>query len=90
LLTLLLASFQIYLQKEPYYSFTGEIRIRINPNITNAKDCLNLPLEFPNVKEENVNINGIEFKKFSKIEDAAMGRRLKDDFYFQVFEAKLK
>jgi len=67
--------------KEPYHSFTGEIRIRVNPDITDAKDCLNLPLEFPNMKEENVNINGIGFKKFSKIEDTAMGRRLKMEVY---------
>ena len=67
--------------KEPYHSFTGEVRIRVNLAITDIKDCLNLPLEFPNMKEENANINGIEFKKFSKIEDAAMGKRLRMEVY---------
>lgn len=71
--------------KEPYHSFTGEIRIRVNPTIVDAKDCLNLPFEFPNMKKENVNINGIEFKKFSKIEDAAMGQRLKMEVYRTLY-----
>ncbi|RKY30634.1 MAG: hypothetical protein DRP67_04105 [Candidatus Omnitrophota bacterium] len=74
-------SFSQITSKEPYHSYTCEIRIMVNKTSCDEKSCLSLPFKFQNMKKEDVNINGIKFKRFFNISDCASGNRLKMEVY---------